>query len=259
MKQRRRLALAAFLVLLIPFAYWFTQRRTMGVRDALNPVFWYRRARGLDLFDEPGRVLLHGNRGRREVALTIDDGPYPQTGEQLLDLLKERDMRATFFVVGDRIKEQPEQITRMLAAGHEVGNHTQTHHHRLDSLLSRHIRNEINYCDVNFNRVTDRHLTLLRPPGVRYNDNVLNVAKALGYVTVSWTCGAKDYEAVTTDFIVDRVLRRVENGSIILLHDGQPATVAALPRILEALKRDGYELVTIREMLAHLPKPVLVK
>jgi len=232
---------------------WLNARRTMGVRDALNPAFWYRRWQGFDLYDPVQRILYHGNRRLREVALTIDDGPYAETGPQLLDLLQHHSVRATFFVVGDRIKMQPEQIVRMLAEGHEVANHSMTHQHRLDTLPAKNVRNELQYCDVNFQRVTGRSFSLMRPPGVRYNDTVLAVARELGYTTVSYTTGARDYDNVPADFIVDRIVRRTENGSILLLHDGNPATVEALPRILTALKREGYRFVTVSEMIGRLP------
>jgi len=86
----------------------------------------------------------------------------------------------------------------------------------------------------------------------------LATARELGYQVISWTVGARDFEEVTPDFIVNRVLRRVENGSIILLHDDLPATVAALPRILTALERDGFRCVTVSEMMRNLPHPVIV-
>ena len=94
---------------------------------------------------------------------------------------------------------------------------------------------------------------------MRYNDTVIKTAKELDYTVVSWSDAAKDFLDVSPDFIVNRVLRRAENGSIILLHDDRPATVSAMPRILTALQREGYKFVTVSEMLRHLPKPVVVQ
>src|SRR5262249_20062301 len=128
-----------------------------------------------------------------------------------------------------------------------------------DTLKPNQVWREINDCDINFYRITGKHFSLLRPPGVRYNNTVLDLARELGYVVISWSCAAKDFNDVSADFIVNRILRRVENGSIILLHDDRPSTVVAMPRILAAMKRDGYKFVTVSEMLAHLPKPVIVE
>lgn len=258
-RRRKKQIGLGMLALALTGAIWiWNERRTVGVEDVANPMYWVRRWRGEDLYDPHTRVLYHGNRALKEVALTIDDGPHTPTGEQLLDILKDYGVRATFFVVGKRMKERPDDIRRMIAEGHEVANHSQNHF-RLDTLRPDQAQREINDCDINFCRTTGRHFTLMRPPGVRYNDTVLKIADDLGYVIVSWSCAAKDYDDVTPDFIVNRILRRVENGSIILLHDEHSSTVVAMPRILDALKREGFRFVTVSEMLAHLPKPVIIK
>lgn len=235
----------------------WNEYRHEPIRDAVNPMYWVRRMRGEDLYDPESRILHHGNRSLKEIALTIDDGPHEPTGEQLLDILRDWHVRATFFVVGRRVEERPDLVNRMLAEGHEVANHSMNHY-RLDTLKPELVRREINDCDIQFCRITGRHLGLLRPPGVRYNDAVLKAARELDYVVVSWSEAAKDFLDVSPDFIVNRILRRVENGSIILLHDDRPSTVTAMPRLLAALKRQGYRFVTVSEMLSHLPKPVAV-
>jgi peptidoglycan/xylan/chitin deacetylase (PgdA/CDA1 family) len=257
--RKRKIALVFVfaLVVLALSGYWWNQHRHVSLRDAINPCYWVRRWRAEDLYDPGTRPLHHGNRSLKEVALTIDDGPHDKTTPALLDVLRGDHVRATFFVIGENVKKNPRLARRMVAEGHDVGNHTQSHL-PLDTLTPRQMRNEISDCDINFNRVTGRHLALLRPPGMRYNKKVLRVARELGYIVVSDTWGAKDYARVTPDFIVRGTRRWVENGSILLFHDDYPATVAALPRIISDLKNDGYRFVTISEMLAHLPTPVAV-
>lgn len=208
-------------------------------------------------YDTGGRVLSQGNRALKEVALTIDDGPHGDTGERLLDILRVHHIRATFFVTGDNVKKCPNLVRRMLAEGHEVGNHTQSHL-RLDTLTSRQIRDEIAYCDINFWRVTGRNMRLLRPPGMRYNATALGVARDMGYIVVGDSFTGADYLDVSSDFIAHRTERWVENGSIILLHDERESTPNALPQIIKALKAEGYRFVTITEMLAHLRKRAVV-
>lgn len=252
---RKKILWGAALLLLLAAGWWWNEHRKVHLTDAVNPAYWLRRWRGEDLYDAQRRILYHGNRALKEVALTIDDGPHEPTGRQILDILKAQGVRATFFVVGRHVEEHPDQVRRMLAEGHEVGNHSQNHY-RLDTLEPLQARREINDVDIHFYRVTGRHLHLLRPPGVRYSAETLRIAKELGYVVVSWNCAAGDFENVPPDFIVRRVMRRVENGSIILLHDEHPCTVAALPRLIAALRREGYRFVTISEMLARLPQPV---
>lgn len=257
MRKVKKWIVPLLVVMMIGGWYWNEHRKT-GFWESFNPIFWVHRWRGEDLYDSTTGVLRHGNRALKEVALTIDDGPHTPTGDMLLDILKRENVPATFFVVGIKMKERPDLIKRMVAEGHEVANHT-FDHLRLPPLKPDQMRREINDNDINFYRIAGRHLSLLRPPGVQYNNQVLDTAKELGYKTILVNVVSKDFEDQTPDFIVDRTLSRVENGSIILLHDDRMSTVVALPRILDALKRDGYRFVTVSEMLSHLPTPVVVE
>src|SRR5947208_3591272 len=134
MRKRRKLIFwLVFSLALIGGGFWFNEYRTAGIRDVINPMYWVRRWRGDDLYDPSTRVLFHGNRSLKEIALTIDDGPHEPTGAQLLDVLKQYNVRATFFVVGRRLSDQPDLVRRMLQEGHEVANHSENHY-RLDTL-----------------------------------------------------------------------------------------------------------------------------
>jgi peptidoglycan/xylan/chitin deacetylase (PgdA/CDA1 family) len=257
MRKKRAWIAASLIILIAAGAYWYHNRK-IGLMDALNPAYWARRWSGQDLYDPATQRLLHGNRSLKEVAITIDDGPHSGTGDQILDILKRENVRATFFVVGVGMKKRPDLVKRMVDEGHEVANHTLTHY-RLTKLRPDQMRREINDNDINFFQITGRHMNLLRPPGVNYNDTVLKVAKDLGYQTILVNVVSKDFEDQTPDYIVDRTLRRSENGSVILLHDDRMSTVMAMPRIIQSLRRDGYKFVTVSEMLAHLPKPVVVQ
>lgn len=213
--------------------------------------YWGRRATGRDIFDPSDNMLYRGNPKYHEVALTIDDGPHALYGPEIMDLLSKYHVHATFFVVGIRVKQEPEQVREMVADGDEIGDHT-FDHLRLNKLSSREIQNEIKWDDECIYRAAGAHPTVMRPPGERFNENVLQIAKKMGYVTVDWTNAAKDYEEQTPDYIVRHVVDSMGNGSIILLHQDSPATAAALPRIIVALKKRGYRFVTVSTMLAHL-------
>ena len=255
-KSARMSAASLGLLLLAGGGWWFNEHRKVAIHDMVNPMYWVHRWRGEDLYDAATRTLHHGNRDLPEVALTIDDGPHPKTGDALLDILKQHKVHATFMVVGADIKEHPESARRMLAEGHEVGNHSQDHQ-RLYGLTEPQVRHELFDCDLNFFRVTGQHLRFMRAPGEHYGPNVYKVAEELGYTIVDSNAEARDYDPnVSADFIVGRVMRRVENGSIILLHDDNPGTVQALPMVLDRLSAEGYRFVTASEMLAHLPHPV---
>lgn len=196
------------------------------------------------------------------VALTFDDGPNePYTG-QILDLLQERDAKATFFVVGVNSTRHPETLLRIVDEGHAIGNHTWSHP-LLSTLTSTWIVAEIQHgADVieALSRVRPR---LFRPPGGDRGEPALlrRICRQLECLTVMWSVNANDdddYGIPEVDPIVERVLRQVEPGAIVLLHDGdglktQPykgSTVQALPRILDGLISQGYRLVTVPELLA---------
>ncbi len=251
-RRRARLLLLAVALALTALGAWrANQTRKVPLERALNPGFWLRHWQGRDRYDPHTALLEHGAPARREVALTIDDGPDPALGPQVADLLRRRHVPATFFVVGTRVGQHPDVVRIMARDGFEIGNHTYDHQ-RLPDLKPHEIANELRLCDRKVFQITGRHTTLLRPPGVQYNDKVLGVAKALGYVTVSWTCGARDYEAQSPQWIARRVLERTEPGSIILLHQDNPATPAALPLIIDGLSARGYRFVTVSQMLQGL-------
>ena len=247
-----RLILLALCIVIAGWAVWYNGHRRIGWRETFSPFYWVARWQGNDLYLPDTAFLKHGSRERREVALTFDDGPHPDSRAQILDTLRRFQAHATFFDVGARMNEQPQLLRRTLAEGHEVANHSSTHL-RLDKLDDRARHREINDTDITFFRLTHQHLTLLRPPGESYNDAVLADTVKTGYIVVGHSTAARDYETdVTPRQVIDRTVERVENGSIILLHD-YPATAQALPAILARLSQDGYHFVTVSEMIDHLP------
>ena len=250
--RTRRMGTFVIVAILGSGLLWFNQHRRMGWREAVSPAYWLARSRGEDLYDPAKGLLMHGNRQIREVALTFDDGPHVESRGQILDTLKQYGARATFFDVGEHLIAQPELVKRTLAEGHEIANHSNTHL-RLDGLSARDRHREINDAAIAFYRVAHQHLTLLRPPGMRVNDAVFADCRDLGYIVVGYNTVARDADPETEpDFIVQRTCDRVENGSILLLHD-YPATAKALSEILKRLKSEGYHFVTVTEMIDHLP------
>ncbi|HWD37585.1 MAG TPA: polysaccharide deacetylase family protein [Fimbriimonas sp.] len=227
---------------------------------------------GRDLYNAGEHYFKRGNRANQDLLLTFDDGPHEKSAPEILDILKAEHVPATFFVVGKRVKLHPELVKRMIAEGHEVGNHTQDHL-RLDLLTSKQIENEIQDCEINVERACGRRTTLLRPPGMRLTPKVNAEVSSLGYTIVGWNLGAKDFIPdqqitdmsaeesrtfkTTPDEIVDRVLKQAKNGVIILLHDN-PVTAEALPTIIEKLKAEGYRFVSTAQMMDELPHPILV-
>ena len=254
--HKRRIGIALLVLVSLPIVtLWTTKYKGTGWTNTINPVLWYHRNRGDDLYQREEAFLRHGNRDLPEVALTFDDGPHPQSRSKLLDTLKKHGVKATFFDVGQNMAAHPELVEQTLAEGHEIANHSM-HHFRFTEVDAQERHREMNEPDVVFYALTDKHLSLIRPPGMQYNPQVLQETKELGYIVVGYTTASQDFDPKESpDVVAERTLRRTENGSIILLHD-YPPTANALDKILETLKSRGFKCVTISEMLDHLPATV---
>jgi peptidoglycan/xylan/chitin deacetylase (PgdA/CDA1 family) len=194
--------------------------------------------------------FMHGSPNLKEIAITFDDGPHPQYTPRLLDILKQYDVRATFFVVGEKAEESPNLIRAEIAGGHSVGNHTY-HHVSLTKIPEEYVPTEIKACGEVLKSITGKSPHLFRPPGGDYDQQVAVDAGALGYTTVLWTDDPGDYASPGDKVIKSRLLDRISNGGIVLIHDGVQQTVDVLPGILGYLKSRGYKFVTVDEMMAH--------
>jgi peptidoglycan/xylan/chitin deacetylase (PgdA/CDA1 family) len=235
-----------------------------GWHNMVSYSYWVAHLNGTDLYAPSVKVLKRGNPNLKEIAITIDDGPHPASCATILDVLKREGVHATFFPVGKRVKERPDLVKRMVEEGNEVGNHTQDHL-RLTTLRPDQVRKQLSFCELNFYRATGRRMYIMRPPGMNQNTEVLDIIKSMGYTTIGWTSAAKDFISgvehqteVPPDVVAKRVLVDAGNGGIILVHDA-PDTAEALPIIIDKLKSEGFKFVTIPEMLAHLPNPVVVQ
>ena len=182
------------------------------------------------------------------VALTFDDGPWPHTTEQVLAVLAQRRAPATFFVVGRQVQRYPELVRRELAAGMTIGTHSYSHPQPFDRLAARRIRQEITRGRRTLEPLGVRPVGF-RPPGGAASATVVTAAERLGCRTVLWTVDPGDWQpGVAADQLVQRVLAAARPGAIVLLHDGggdRSATVAALPAIIDGLRRLGLTLTAL--------------
>jgi peptidoglycan/xylan/chitin deacetylase (PgdA/CDA1 family) len=181
------------------------------------------------------------------VVLTFDDGPDAVYTPQILDILATFDAKATFFEVGESVRKHPALTKRIHQAGHSVQNHTWTHAD-LRHLGSAAFRKQIAQTDDVIRAQTGSTPACVRPPYGGTNATVRNRAKALSKQLVVWDVDSRDWQRPGTTAIVQRVLKQVRNGSVILMHDGggnRTQTVAALPAILKALKAQGYRFRTM--------------
>jgi peptidoglycan/xylan/chitin deacetylase (PgdA/CDA1 family) len=216
--------------------------------DATSP----SSARGTAAQGAQGAQARFGSVDCREakcIALTFDAGPS-ENSARLLDILKEKRVPATFFLLGKRhIEKYPELVKRMAAEGHEVASHTWDHK-ILTRISDARIREELKRPNDAIERLTGHKPTLMRPPQGRTDADVHKIAKELGLAEVLWTVTAKDYTTDDSALITKRVLDQSSRDGIILLHDIYPGTVPAVPGIIDALKARGYVFVTVPQLLA---------
>ena len=195
-------------------------------------------------FDEETRNAIA--EGTKYVALTFDDGPRRETTEVLLDALRERDVQATFFVIGTQVlcSENQELLERMIAEGHQVGNHTYSHE-RLLSAQEGTVIEEIQKNNVILKNLLGDGEYWLRPP---YGLIDSSRAKLVDTPMIYWTLDPEDWKWLDTKKVVDLVLDNIKAGDIILLHDFYPSSVEAAIEIIDRLQPEGYVFVTVKEL-----------
>ncbi|MER6578889.1 polysaccharide deacetylase family protein [Nonomuraea sp. NPDC001023] len=188
------------------------------------------------------------------VALTFDDGPGPYTGK-LLDLLHQRHVRATFFVLGEMVAaDSGGRITRRIVdEGHEIGNHSWSHP-SLTGLSREGVRNELGHTDELVHRLTGVKMRVMRPPYGSTDDAVAAETRREGLAQILWDVDTLDWLHREPAAVVRRA-DTAKAGSIVLMHDIHPTTVEAVPKVIDTLARKGYTFVTISELYGRPPTP----
>lgn len=222
------------------------------------PVFWNKAEtpkHDRRHYESTGEVVWEVPTKEKVVALTFDDGPDPDNTARILDLLKEHNAKATFFVIGEKVKRNPELVKREAEEGHELANHTY-HHLFLSNRSFGKLEGEILDTEKAIQEAAGRRPTLFRPPGGIYNDQLISLARRHGYVVVmwSWHHDTRDWSRPGVGKIVSKVLDNLDNGNIVLLHEyveGGSQTVKALETILPELNKRGYRMVTVSELVRY--------
>lgn len=204
-----------------------------------------------------------GDRTSNKVALTFDDGPSGEFTPAILDILKEYEVPATFFMVGSHVEKYPEIAQRIVEEGHTIGNHTQNHRN-LPTLSTVELQKEVMEATAVIAEVTGVYPSFVRPPRGMYDDRFRRLAKLLGQEIVLWSISTRDWRfGVTASYIERLVETKVRGGDIILFHDSgalvrseggdRRATVMALPRVIEIIQAKGLEIVPLAELLHTAP------
>lgn len=203
-------------------------------------------------------MIRQGNPELSYVAITFDDGPDPMYTPAILDILAEHNVKATFFMVGRHVEQNPEIARRIVDEGHDIGNHTFSHRSMVP-LHPQKVLDEVVRCEDIIKKVTGKRPYLFRPPRGVYSQTVRDIAIDRQYTLVLWSLSSQDWREITSREITDRILNHVCGGDILLFHDSgnlisadggnRNNTVLALPKILKGLGEKGLVPVTVQEML----------
>jgi chitin deacetylase len=191
---------------------------------------------------------VHVRPGGKIVALTFDDGPWPKYTRQILALMKQHNIKATFFMVGQELSRRPDVGREVVAAGHVIGNHSWNHPSRTRNAIS-----QVKHTDSEIFKQLRIYTHLFRPPYGIVTNGMAAQAKNEKHAVMLWSVDSEDWRRPSASTIARTVMREVYSGGIILMHDGggnRSHTVAALKIIIPALQKRGYKFVTVPELLA---------
>jgi peptidoglycan/xylan/chitin deacetylase (PgdA/CDA1 family) len=185
------------------------------------------------------------------IAITFDDGPHPVNTPKLLALLRERNIKATWFVVGEMARAHPELIRQILAEGHEIGNHTMTHPLNITRLSDDRIRQEVGETAAILENAAGYHSRLFRPPGGSTNPHIKQMLHdEFGYTTILWSVDPNDWKRPGVSVVAHRLINGARPGAILLCHDIHAPTIAAMPETLDTLLARGYHFVTVSQLIS---------
>lgn len=203
-------------------------------------------------FGKKDNVYFCAGTDKKTAALTFDDGPHPYLTDEILDILAEYGVKATFFVIGKNAEKYKKQVARAYSEGHEIGNHTYSHLTASEKNLGS-LTNELKKTDDIIYSITGQRPKLFRPPTGYCNSVAVQSASELGYKIILWTVDTRDWAHTSAASIEKNVSKNIGNGAIILFHDyisGASSTTEALRYLLPRLIDEGYAFQTVSELLS---------
>ena len=197
------------------------------------------------------------------LAMTFDDGPHAVNTPKLLDLLRERNIKCTFFLVGELIPKYPAIVKRILAEGHEIGNHTYSHI-SMTSKSDAQIRTEVKKSEDALLRIAGYRPRLIRPPYGATNRRIEQwLYNDFGYSTIMWSVDPVDWKKPGVSVVTSRLVKGAHNGAIMLAHDIHAPTIQAMPAMFDQLLAKGFQFVTVSQLMniekSTIPLGVVVK
>lgn len=184
----------------------------------------------------------------KKIAVTFDAAWSAEDTDEIIGILDKHNAKATVFAVGDWVEKNPDAIKKFYDAGHEIGNHSDTHA-SFSTVSREEVKKEITACNNKIKAITGENPMVVRAPGGDYDNKSIEVAESLDMKMIQWDVDSLDWKLLSVDEMYERVTSKVQNGSILLFHNGVENTPEALDKILTKLEKDGYKFVTVSELI----------
>ena len=184
----------------------------------------------------------------KKVAISFDAAWGNEDTQTLIDIMDKYDVKATFFLVGEWVDKYPESVKALAKAGHSIQNHSDTHPH-LTEISNQDVISQIENCNDKVEKLTGTRPTLIRVPYGDYNNSVIQTINEMKMYPIQWDVDSLDWKDYDAETIYNKVISKVNCGSIVLFHNAALHTPEALPKIIEKLKGDGYEFVKISDLI----------
>jgi peptidoglycan/xylan/chitin deacetylase (PgdA/CDA1 family) len=193
------------------------------------------------------------NHTQKVIALTFDDGPHPAYTPGVLRILKKYDAKATFFLIGKKVEKHPELVAETVAAGHEIGNHSFTHHSAIGFSGTTAWISEIERTDELIKKITGNTPNLFRPPFGVTTPHLARAIRKTGHRVIGWNVRSYDTVIKNPELVKKRVKRRIKPGAVVLFHDTHPNIEEILEHLLLFLQEKGYQTVPINDLINEKP------
>jgi peptidoglycan/xylan/chitin deacetylase (PgdA/CDA1 family) len=199
------------------------------------------------------RVISSSPVRQKQIAISFDDGPLPEFTPRILEVLKDKNVPSTFFCIGKHVAQYPQILQQVQEQGHVIGNHSYSHGKLFDLLSAGKMYTDLQQMNAITRQAIGITPLLFRPPYGVTNPNLAKAIKKSGFVTVGWTIRSLDTITPDADKLLQRVLKQVKPGAVVLFHDTCAVTVKILPVFIDTLKAQGYDIVPLHKMLNLQP------
>ena len=184
----------------------------------------------------------------KKVAISFDATWGTDLTDEILSILREHDIKTTFFLAGYWVDKYPEYVVKIAEEGHEIGNHSYSHPH-MNSLTFEGVVKELQKNHAMIKDLSGQDSIVFRPPFGEYNNTVIKAAESIGYYTIQWSIDSLDWQNTTSNEVYSRVMSKIGPGEIVLFHNAAKATPDAIRRIIPELKAQGYNIVPVSELI----------